>query len=671
MERNLSFSAGSRKMTTAERAMANGRSMPCHLGVLIFCALVTIVITGCVSHQPSDWQDVRRANAEADMQTYRQRGPKLTEPLTLSQAIAYAQQYNIDVWMAANEREYQHELTTHAKLAMMPTLAAGAEYAHRDKYDASSSQSLTTGKESLELSYSSEKTRNAFDLSSTWSLLDFGIGFYRVRQQEQRELIALMRERRLQQTLALQVTQLYWQAVAARESARTAEVLSRDVMQIIETLRKETSQKSISTVDGLAKETALLSQLEELRRYPRAYQQACTELARAIGLPPGTPLTLADVDFNAMIPPASIDIDSMENEALTNRPELYEKDFDEAISRDEVRITIAQMFPNVSLFYRYEWDANRFLAYDTWNTLGVRTSWDLLAIPSQIKAAQSLELQGEMIRRQRTGVAIAILTQLHLALIEYNDLRDRYKSTHELSTKFNDLLSAVQKTAKEGKSNPAETLDYKLRALRSRAKYLTTCALLHTSMCRIENTLGRYTTGAATLPQVDASLNTLTLPTTDGPATQPSTQPATYPTSTAATLLTTQPALTSQHAVATPTTRPSTQTSTQPTTRPAHPAAPAAHRPATSLTRTVPATQPTRSRTTSAPATPRSSIRLRVQMIDPAKTPATPAPVHQSAPRTPAPTEPPPTSIRMRVPIDDLQPTAPPFSLRTLLAARN
>lgn len=637
-------------MTEVQRTTVRDRLIPCHRCVVLLCALSAMLVGGCVSHQHSDWQTIRQANAESDMETYRQRGPKLTGPLTLTQAIAYAQQYNLDVWMAANERAYQHELTTHTKLGLMPTLAAGSEFSHRDKYDASSSQSLTTGKESLELSYSSEKERNVFDLSSTWSLLDFGIGLYRVRQQEQRELIAQLRERRLQQTLSLQVTQLYWQAVAARESSRTAEVLAKDVALLVESLRKEISQKAMSSVDGLAKETALLSQLEELRRYPRAYQQACTELAKAMGLPPGTPLEFAEVDFGTIIPSATIDVDSMENEALVNRPELYEKDFDESISRDEARIAIAQMFPNISLFYRYDWDANHFLAYDTWNTLGIRTSWDLLAIPSQIKATQSLELQQEMIRRQRTAIAVAILTQLHLALIEYNDLRDRYRSTRELSGKFNDLLTAVQKTAKEGKTNAAETLDYKLRALRARAKYLTTCALLRTSVCRIDNTLGRTVTGEATLPQIDASLDTLQLPTTDGPTTRPSTQPSTRPTTMPTSQSTSQPTTvtTTPKAIAA-----TTQASTQPTTKPTRRATPKTPRIDAPVTRTEP-TAPLRhvkaSSSTATPTPPRTSIRLRVQMTDAPAEPARPAPVNRPAP-----------SIRLRVPIIEPQTAISPL----------
>ncbi len=454
------------------------------------CALAIAIASAGCAPQPG-LQEARDANAEQDMESYRCRGPTIDGPLTLQEALDYAVRYNIEAWIAAQESRFQRELATQSTLKLLPSLKLGSDYGDRSRFDASSSQSLETGQQSLEPSFSSEKRTASFDISATWNLLDFGISFLRARQQNNRVTISIQRQRRVRQNLTWQVTRVYWRAIAAREVADRAEPINQAIAAMLEKTRQEIDDQTISQTDGLKRETSFLQRQDELRRYRREYLTAKMELSRLIGLPPGVPFTLARFDFNKPLEAAEFDAAELEWEALRQRPELFEKDLEQDISRDEAHIAIAQMFPSPAMFWRLNYDNNRFLAFSQWNTLGINASWDLLAIPHQIKQHDACTLQTELIASRRLAIAVAILTQLHLSLIDYREALEQYQFNGTIAGKYDALLEAIHSEVEEGKSHGGERLDLQMKHLKARAKYLTACSNLNIAGARVRNTVGR------------------------------------------------------------------------------------------------------------------------------------------------------------------------------------
>lgn len=451
--------------------------------------MVTVAASaGCNTHAGP--LERRVANIALDLEFQRMHAPMIERPLTLADALQYAQQYNIQAWISAQESKLQHEQITQSALKMLPAMLIGGEYSERSHYDASSSQSLRTGKQSLEPSFSSEVRVRTFDVTATWNLLDFGISFLRTRQQGNRAMIAAENERRVRQNLAFEVTRTYWAAVAARESAECAERIGGQVCTALESIRKEIEEKTVSQVDGLRQETLLLQRFEELRGYRRSFRRAQEDLAALIGLPPGAPFELARVDCDQPVPPLSLDADALEWQTLRNRPELFQKDLEELVVHDEALVAIAEMLPSPAGFWRYDSDRNRFLVYNQWNTVGIRASWDLLALPAQIQGYANTRLQAELVARERTAIAVAMLTQLHLAIIDFHEAAEQREFSRNLSRKHDALLEAIQSEADEGKASGGDALDQELSRLRARARYLADHADLMTSIARLSNTIG-------------------------------------------------------------------------------------------------------------------------------------------------------------------------------------
>lgn len=458
-------------------------------------ALGPLLLLSCAS-QPGQ-REARVLRAELDLAAYRVRAPEISGPLGLADALRLARAHNIEVWIAAQQCRFQQELATAATLKLLPALTGGVDSSHRSELDAARSISLESGEESLEPSYSSERTTHRWDVAATWNLLDFGISFLKARQQSNRIHIARQQERRVRQNLELEVTRAFWQAVAARDVSFQADGLAAEVQARLEVLVDERAEATVTEVDGLRRETALLEQLEELRRYKRAYLSAKTELATLMGLPPGTEFELAEVDLNAALPEWEPDLAALEQEALTSRPELYEKDHEEAISRDEAHLAIAEMFPNFSVYWRYDIDDNRLLAFREWQTVGLRASWDLLSIPRQLARHNAMNLQTELVTKRRMAVAVAVLTQLHLAVIDWLEARAQQGLAREIAARHEALLSAVEAAAEQGASHAGEILAQRMAYLKACARDLSTYANAQTARARVLNTVGRDPTAAA------------------------------------------------------------------------------------------------------------------------------------------------------------------------------
>jgi outer membrane protein TolC len=451
-------------------------------------AAAGLLLAGCAP-QP-DREQARAHFAELDLAAYQQRAPQIDGPLTLADALRLATNHNVEIWIAEQEHQFHVEMETQARLRLLPSLTLGFDSRERSELDVSSSRSFETERESLEPSYSSERNTRRYDIGTTWSLLDFGISFFRARQAGNRALIAEERERRVRQNIALEVVQAYWQAVTARAVSREAAHIAKEVDRQLAMITQEIDEQATPRVSGLKRQTLLLEQLEELKRYKRAYLSAKAKLATLIGLTPGTEFTLADVSLDAPPEPLDADVPTLERRALLERPELYEKDLEQLISRDEAYIAIARLFPNFSLLWRYDWNDNPFLVFNEWGTIGMRASWDLLAIPHQLQQHKALELQTDLLGRRRTAVAVAILTQLHLSLIEQHEAVEQHRHARRIADARRALAAAVESAASEGTSHAGEALEHRVRYLKAQARALSAHAGIMTARARLLNTLG-------------------------------------------------------------------------------------------------------------------------------------------------------------------------------------
>ncbi len=448
------------------------------------------VLAGCIA-PPADRSALRAVNAEADLARYEERRIRVPRPLTLEAAVRTALENNLEVWIAKEETALQKELLGGATLGMLPELLVEGGASERSDYAARSSESLLTGQESLEPSFSSEKPHRYMTATATWNLLDFGVAAFRTRQAAHRQAIATERYRRTRQTLALRVRRAFWRAAAAREAVRIAKQVDASVRDLREVVRREIANRSIGEVEGLERETPLMEQQLRLRRYEQEYRVALAELSALLGLPVGSDIELAEVDFDTLPPNPAMATEELEREALHRRPELLEQDLEERITRDEARIALARLFPSPSAFASYDHDPDKYLYYNDWTTVGLRAVWDLLAVPRRLALHEAESRRADLVATQRTALAVGILVQVHLSVIEYEGELEAMLLARDIAVNRERLYEAARNKIEDGKGTAAESLAAEVQYLLARTQYLMRYANVMTACYRIETTIGR------------------------------------------------------------------------------------------------------------------------------------------------------------------------------------
>lgn len=388
------------------------------------------------------------------------------EPLTLHAAIAHALENNLSVRAAEMEFAITHEISTYSALKMLPSLQADLNLTQRNKYNASSSQSLESGRQSLEPSYSSEKFGHPSGVTLAWSLMDLGMGVLRNRQAGERMRISGENLRRLRQQIAMETAIAYCRFRAAEDILRHAASLEEAIKLQLRFNRLSSEEGSMAGTEEAKRAAPLLGGLKTLADIRREAQTARAALAKAMGVTRPAELALdTSVAWPDELPALPDDPDALYETAVTNRPEMYTADSETAISRDEARAALLQMAPNVNLSASLHNNPDRFIVYNNWMEAALQVSWDMLRFPLRQREAKTAGQRAELSALKRRMTAASVLVQINLALAEMAAAAERVELTELIEENRRVILRGAEDAAGTGKGNKVDVLSERLRHL--------------------------------------------------------------------------------------------------------------------------------------------------------------------------------------------------------------
>ena len=141
-------------------------------------AALMIALAGCaVEPKTVSKQDVA-AMVNLDRQVIDANQEPLSGAVSLDEAVARAVAYNLDHRTRMMEEALAMGQAGLARYDMLPVLAANAGFVTRDNFNASSSRSLETQRQSLEPSYSSDRDRFTSEVKLSWNIIDFGVSYF-------------------------------------------------------------------------------------------------------------------------------------------------------------------------------------------------------------------------------------------------------------------------------------------------------------------------------------------------------------------------------------------------------------------------------------------------------------------------------------------------------------
>ncbi|MBV8047589.1 MAG: TolC family protein [Paludibacterium sp.] len=460
--------------------------------------LSALALAGCaVAPAPMSLEE-QQATLAADHQAMFGQQVPLAGPVTLQEAMSRALKYNLDYRVKMMEEAMAQRQLDLSSLDMLPKLALAAGYTQRSNDNASSSQNVATGSQSLVPSISTQRHDATGDLNLSWNVLDFGVSYYSAKQQSDRLLILQQRQRKVAQQLVQQVREAWWQAVGAQQLEGRIDTLLHQANLALDDARQVEKQKLRSPLEALNYRRQLLDVVRQMTLLRTSLTQAKPRLAALMNVPPGQDFQVA-VPSDMPVPVLDVPLDKMEDMALLNRPELNEARYNERISALETRKAIAKLLPGIEFSVGQHYDSNAFLVNNHWSDAGLRISWNLLNLFSAGTITREAHAQLDVARAQRMALNMAVLTQVHVAYLDWRGRTDEFALEKEL----NDV---DQRIYEQNRNATASGAQGRLPAILADANAVFSSLRLYQSYGDLQNAYGQMGASLGLDPGPDGTL---------------------------------------------------------------------------------------------------------------------------------------------------------------------
>ena len=414
----------------------------------------------------------------------------LPEVLTLPQAIARALKYNLDHRVKMMKEALALDQMDMDRFDLLPDLVGKAGYRARSEFHASRDMSLTNGTgDSDSYSYSSEKGTSETDLTVSWNILDFGIGYYTAKQNTDLALIATERRRKVIHNLIREVRIAYWRVVAYQ-------VLEGQIHDALELAEKELAnadtlvREGLEPIDALRYQKILLENISKLENIRQELSTAHITLALLINAKPGTDIRVAVPEKRNLEPPKwDISLDDMEELAFLNNPDIREKIYESRIAVKETRKAILRTLPGIELAALHRYDSNDFLKNNRWYEWSTTLTWNvfnILSAPERIEYAETNEQVAEM---QRLALRMAVLAQVHVANRQFLDALRQFQLADK-SSQLDKKIAELTKKRLEGNQSIRDFVYEQTGAIASQLRRYQTYANLEAAYGKLHATLG-------------------------------------------------------------------------------------------------------------------------------------------------------------------------------------
>lgn len=459
--------------------------------------LMALIVAGCsVTPEPIEREALDRQGAEDRATLADSQGP-IEHPLRPSEAIARALLHNRQRRVRAMEAALKDRELDASAFEMLPSLTARAGYTERSEYSATQSVPFADGEPQdpgggvQSFSISQEKERTTYGVDFTWSVLDFGLSWVRAGQRADQYLLARERERKALQTLAQDTRAAYWKAISADRLLVKIGPLMEEVEQALDQSRRIGMERVSDPMNALSYQRSLLDIKRSLGSLREELIGAEQRLARLMGLPPSTDIPLPQyADDDLEVPELALDMATMERTAFVQRPELVSAHYRERISQAEVRAAFLGMFPNLRLNAGYSNDDNRFLRFNDWTTAGAEVTWDLLNIFKADRDRRAAETGVELARERRLAASIAVLTQVHLATLEFQHSKRKMRTAREYLDVSRGISELVRRQQESESGGRLQVIKERLNALVAELRRDLAYAQIQNTHARIFKSMG-------------------------------------------------------------------------------------------------------------------------------------------------------------------------------------
>jgi outer membrane protein TolC len=414
---------------------------------------------------------------------------KVSGAISLHESMARAIKFNLDTRVEQAQAALKLKELDLSHYKLLPALVANSGYAGRDNTSASSSQSISSGRQSLEPSTSTEKNLLSSDLTFSWNILDFGLSYVRARQLADEALIAEETRRRVANRVIEDVRTAYWRAVTAERLASRMRGLEARVQGALRDARKQYADANVNPVTALSYERDLIEVRRQIQQVDADLAVAKSQLAALMNLTPGTPFRLVDARA-ASVPTLRRSPAEMVLIALTNRPEMREVQYRIRINDKETTAALLELLPGAQLYLGGNYDSNKFLFNNNWLAYGAKASWNLLKLAQFPARKASIDAQGTLLDERSMALTMAIMTQVHVSRARYALAFRDLKTAADMLNVQNSLRAQIRSQIAVDRSGEQLLIKEELNALLAEVRFDLSHAQLQNAFASVYGALG-------------------------------------------------------------------------------------------------------------------------------------------------------------------------------------
>lgn len=457
---------------------------------LLVAACFTVALSGCgsLAPVPFEQQEIKARVTQDRVQMYAEQEP-VTGAITFHEAAARALKYNLDYKLKLMESALSRSLHDVSTYEMLPRVVAGAGYAWRNNDSGGTSVGIEDGQVSLRPSTSQERERTLSNLTFSWSVLDFGVSYYRAQQKADQVLMAEERRRKVAQNVLQDVRNSYWRALGAQRLIGRVDALLARVNTALDRARQVEKDGLMPQPQVLAYQRALLDAVNLLTLRRQDLELARTELTALMSIPPGTAFTLAD-EKEMVLPSAPRNMEALETLALEKRPEILEESYRKRVTENDIKAAKLLLWPNLSVDAGPQYDSNKYNYNSNWVDVGVRLSWNVLKLAQLPALNRAHQAQNETDDLRRMALSMAVLTQVRVGVQRYELALSELKFAEESLRVDNRLLSFSEKAAKTQFDSRLEVIRAEARALLAEYQRYATYSNAQAAWGRVYNSVG-------------------------------------------------------------------------------------------------------------------------------------------------------------------------------------
>lgn len=428
----------------------------------LISVLIAALLAGCtVMPQQATKEEVSN-RVKADLSEMYVEQEAIAGPISLEAAVARTLKYNLDYRLKKMESALALGITDASKFDMWPKLLASAGYNTRNNFSGGTSVGIADGVQSLRPSTSQQKHYAQSSAELSWNILDFGVSYYRAKQNADAFLIAEERRRKLVQNMMQDVRAAYWRALGAQRLTEQATEIMAKADVAMQRSREAEAQKIIPPALALQYQRALLDATSLLNQRRQDLEFAKRELAALMNIQPGQDFVLAEAAVSKL-PAVPTNLLELEEMALLQRPELREEDYKKRITAAETRKQMLSFLPNLNLATSINSNTNDYLYNKSWNQASVGVTWNLLKIFSLPAIKKTQEQQVKVDEARRLALSMAIITQLRIST-------ERYRLAIKDYNLSDTAANVDQRLADYTRASVSAKLATELEAIRTQAR---------------------------------------------------------------------------------------------------------------------------------------------------------------------------------------------------------